>query len=220
MIEIQQAVQPRLQIVSPAGLSSQLHGSGRESRAPYEGPALAIRHVVPLRIQEALAVLKPGEIDAATGLRGAPQGDVARADAPVQEASPVHVLDGGQQLLGEHQQRLHAELGVADLQLLLHVGPQQLRDQHQVRALPPSPPQPRDSGPALELLLRLDLPLSLGHQPLSFSLSSFVVVFTTTTTTSSSSSSSSFVPALLLFPSTSSQYQLHQHISLGLQMHS
>ena len=123
---------------------------------------LSIRDVeVSLRVPVLLGKTKIDHVDLVAPLADAHE-EVVRLNITVDEGLGVNVLDAGNELVGEQQDRLEREFTVAEVEEILETGAEEIKDHGIVVALSSKPADEGDTDAAGEGLVHAGLVLELG----------------------------------------------------------
>ena len=123
---------------------------------------LTVRDVkVRLRVPVLLRQTKVDDVDLVAALADAHE-EVVGLDVAVDEALSVDILDAGDELVGEQQNRLEGELAVAEVEEVLERGAEQVEHHGVVVALGAEPSHKGDANTAGEGLVDASLVLQLG----------------------------------------------------------
>jgi hypothetical protein len=123
---------------------------------------LTVRDVeVRLGVTVLLGETKVDDVDLVAALANAHE-EVVRLDVAVDERLGVDVLDAGDELVGEQQDRLQRELAVAEVEEVLERGAEQVQDHGVVVALGAEPADEGDADTAGERLVDAGLIFELG----------------------------------------------------------
>ena len=123
---------------------------------------LSVRDVeVSLRVTVLLGKTKINDVDLVASLADAHE-EVVGLDITVDEGLGVNVLDAGDELVGEQQDRLQGEFTVAEVEEILETGAEEVKDHGVIVALGSKPADERDADAAGERLVNAGLILELG----------------------------------------------------------
>lgn len=123
---------------------------------------LTVRNVeVRLGVAVLLGETKVNHVDLVSTLAYAHE-EVVGLDVAVDKRLCVDVLDAGDELVGEQQDRLERELAVAEVEEVLERGAEQVQDHGIVVALCSKPADERDADAASERLVDTGLIFELG----------------------------------------------------------
>ena len=123
---------------------------------------LSVRDVeVSLRVPVLLGKTKINDVDLVASLADAHE-EVVGLDITVDEGLGVNVLDAGDELVGQQQDRLQGEFTVAEVEEILETGAEEVKDHGVIVALGSKPADERDADAAGERLVNAGLILELG----------------------------------------------------------